>query len=240
MNEKVDKSLNTKPDVIRAQSGKGNNLLPTLKLKLVSPETASRRLNKYGFPFSPQRLVELAKCKLLPHYVVDGKWIMFEFDALELHIRKNFVKYKKPDAIQQIIPVFLPDATDVIDPPISLFFIKNLKKFTIARHPPCVYFLCKDKKVVYIGQTVDLYDRINSHLRDGRKEFDEVYYVSIPTSELSKVESAFIKVFKPKYNYGRDGQLILPDKSAELSDMEHLIDKQKMCVENKLNSNESV
>lgn len=37
------------------------------------------------------------------------------------------------------------------------------------------------------------------------KTFDAVYYLPVPKNELSVVESFFIEILKPKYNYGERG-----------------------------------
>lgn len=64
-----------------------------------------------------------------------------------------------------------------------------------------VYFLIDKDKVVYVGQTKCTWpQRIDNHLREGQKVFDDVWYVGVPIKELDNVEKKYIKKFKPKYN----------------------------------------
>lgn len=60
-----------------------------------------------------------------------------------------------------------------------------------------VYFLIKDKVIVYIGQSINIASRITQH-RD--KEFDSVSYVACEKSELDILESLYILAYKPPLN----------------------------------------
>ena len=68
-----------------------------------------------------------------------------------------------------------------------------------------VYFLIKDKSIVYIGQSVNIANRVAQH-RD--KDFDSVSYVSCKKSELDILESLYILAYSPPLNgtAGGNGQ----------------------------------
>ena len=61
-----------------------------------------------------------------------------------------------------------------------------------------IYFLCQDKKVVYIGQSKDVTTRVNAHTNS--KEFDSVTAMLVPEELLDEVEQYWIKRVKPKLN----------------------------------------
>lgn len=63
-----------------------------------------------------------------------------------------------------------------------------------------IYFLIKDNKVVYVGQSnKNVLDRISSHLKD--KVFDEVYYKSFSVENvMDTYEKKFIMKYRPKFN----------------------------------------
>lgn len=61
-----------------------------------------------------------------------------------------------------------------------------------------VYFLCQTGKVVYVGQSINLTQRIQAH--QSNKDFDSVYYIRVPMNKLTEVEHSLIELLKPKYN----------------------------------------
>lgn len=61
-----------------------------------------------------------------------------------------------------------------------------------------IYFLLKDKKIVYVGQTTRGYCRIFQHINN--KDFDSFSYFDCDKKELSKIESSLILKYRPKYN----------------------------------------
>ncbi len=60
-----------------------------------------------------------------------------------------------------------------------------------------VYFLIKDSKIIYIGQSINIAARITSH-KD--KDFDSVSYVTCKRSELDILESLYIIAYNPVLN----------------------------------------
>ena len=62
-----------------------------------------------------------------------------------------------------------------------------------------VYFLIHQGKIVYIGQSVCVPQRIAEHQRSG-KEFDSCAYVVCEQDALDLLESMYIHVYQPKLN----------------------------------------
>lgn len=60
-----------------------------------------------------------------------------------------------------------------------------------------IYFLLDKKKVVYIGQSKSLPQRVASH-KD--KKFDSIRMIGCAKSKLSHYEQRLIGFFQPKYN----------------------------------------
>jgi len=66
-----------------------------------------------------------------------------------------------------------------------------------------VYFLINDMKIVYVGQSVNVYSRIPQHVD---KRFDRYAIVRCERNLLDLMESLYIHVIRPKLNgnYGDD------------------------------------
>jgi len=60
-----------------------------------------------------------------------------------------------------------------------------------------VYFLVKADRVVYVGQSVDIYSRIAQH---GHKDFDRFAFVPCDKALLDKLESLYIHLLRPAQN----------------------------------------
>jgi len=68
-----------------------------------------------------------------------------------------------------------------------------------------IYFLIKEKEVVYVGQTNNFFVRPFSHKKDpiSPKDYDRVFVIKAPKCLLDFLESAFIGLFLPFYNGGQ-------------------------------------
>ena len=60
-----------------------------------------------------------------------------------------------------------------------------------------VYFLIRQKVVVYVGRTKNLDQRLLGHTN---KQYDDVRFFPCPESKLSYYENRWIARFKPEYN----------------------------------------
>lgn len=73
-----------------------------------------------------------------------------------------------------------------------------------------VYFLIKGQRVVYVGQSVNVYARVASHAPT--KDFDSFTYIPLPVYQLDAAESLYIHALKPEQNgrSGGDGRISAP------------------------------
>lgn len=70
-----------------------------------------------------------------------------------------------------------------------------------------VYFLVDEDKVIYVGQSVNIYSRIPQH---HDKKFDKFTYVLCEPRFLNIVETLYIHCLQPKLNFDRNGNLHAP------------------------------
>ncbi len=73
--------------------------------------------------------------------------------------------------------------------------IKELRKEICG-----IYILYLDNKIVYVGQSVNMYSRIQTHLSEGIKSFDEVEFIPTKYELLKKEELKLIEQHTPVYN----------------------------------------
>lgn len=92
--------------------------------------------------------------------------------------------------------------TSSTDIPQTLIKIEGIRRLDVDEIEPCyVYFLLKGDAVVYVGQTSAPWpQRIRDHIKEGAKEFDDVWYVKVDPLSLNKTEERYIRMLQPKYN----------------------------------------
>ena len=61
-----------------------------------------------------------------------------------------------------------------------------------------VYFLLQGMRIVYVGQSVNIFTRVSSHLTS--KTFDGYAYVPCPACDLDVLESLYIHTLRPALN----------------------------------------
>jgi hypothetical protein len=65
--------------------------------------------------------------------------------------------------------------------------------------PKCgIYFLIRGDRVIYVGQSTNLFSRITTH--QASKEFDRFAYIECPRDALDVLESLYIHVLSPPLN----------------------------------------
>lgn len=62
----------------------------------------------------------------------------------------------------------------------------------------CVYFLCKNGKCIYVGQTANLAARLKAHSKT--RSFDAAYFIPASAETRLEVESMWIQKLKPPEN----------------------------------------
>lgn len=71
-----------------------------------------------------------------------------------------------------------------------------------------IYFLIHLKKVVYVGQSLNVFSRMNDHAKS--KSFDSFAYIPCSSLLLDKLESLYIHVLRPPLNGEIGGRKIAP------------------------------
>jgi excinuclease UvrABC nuclease subunit len=80
-----------------------------------------------------------------------------------------------------------------------------------------IYFLILDDKIVYVGQSNNIYNRLARHIHGKSKNFNQFSFIEVPLDQLNMVETAYIHHFRPKYNFGTNGFLRTPAVEAGLN-----------------------
>jgi hypothetical protein len=65
-----------------------------------------------------------------------------------------------------------------------------------------VYFLMKNDDLLYVGKTTDIDKRIRSHQDVGAIPFSSVMWMPVQEKHLSEVETFWISLLRPPYNWG--------------------------------------
>jgi hypothetical protein len=86
--------------------------------------------------------------------------------------------------------------------PSRLSFLDNLGKMPpeVLETTTGIYFLCQKKRVVYVGKSISIQQRIQSHINELTKAFDEVYFIKCRRADLDATECALIRLLRPVYN----------------------------------------
>lgn len=87
---------------------------------------------------------------------------------------------------KQLTDVNIPTAQEIINNAVD------------AKGARGVYFLIQDNKIVYVGQSVNVFNRIACHTKD--KRFDSYYFLPCPHGNLDVIESAYIHALNPLLN----------------------------------------
>ena len=91
----------------------------------------------------------------------------------------------------------------------------NLFRVSISKMTG-IYFLWHGYSVVYVGQSKNVYARVNTHILEGKKRFDYACALNCKQEDLDKMEAAFIGLLRPIYNYHR-GEYVCNDQQAFLN-----------------------
>jgi len=78
-----------------------------------------------------------------------------------------------------------------------------------------IYFLIKDKQIIYIGQSINIHNRLSHH--SSRKQFDAISIIECNPDNLDELESLYIHAIKPCLNgNGKKGEKNAPFNRREL------------------------
>lgn len=68
-----------------------------------------------------------------------------------------------------------------------------------------LYFLLLGDQIVYVGQALNYFTRVATHINYPDKAFDAFSFIAAEKWELAYLEAAYIKKFKPIYNVAHGG-----------------------------------
>lgn len=143
-----------------------------------------------------KKLLEYSKSGFAPCVVIDNdKYLFFKKDIFNWTL-ENMVKVQ--DGKKVVYPVIVEKKANPFDVPFELCALSE-KLFELSnKEIPCIYFLVDKDKIVYVGQSISLHDRISNHRQ--HKNFDRVFYMVVPRDLLNKIERSFIKYLRPSLN----------------------------------------
>jgi hypothetical protein len=165
--------------------------------KLESAEDVASKLRGV---LSAARLRELAGAGYLPCWWIDDTAWFHTNDV------KTWVANSHATRQQGLpFPVVLPVASDAFfktaqNVPSSLLAVAAHLQNVVPLRVSGVYFLILNNEVVYCGQSISVFSRVESHLAERLKIFDRAFYLPVPESDLDRVEGAFIQLLKPPLN----------------------------------------
>lgn len=170
---------------------------------------------------SEDRLKELTASGYIPHWKIDGGDILYRFSEVKRWVGENLVGRWEGMSLQITMRpcIEYPLAENL---PQAISGIPNIREVPIYDGVPGVYFLCSSVgKILYIGQSVAPMARIMSHRAD--KEFSNAFLLPVPPDSLEAVEGAFIRLFKPVYNGGKNRDRHGADHSRGEPDLDESI-----------------
>ncbi len=188
------------------------NQLPHQAIDLIKLKTVDQLKGRYKDFISNEDITRLASEKKIPHYVLThpitgNSYFYFVPAEVDSWFLNNYVKHERHFYEQKL--TFLAfdydcyKITEEDNLPLELTAIKGLYKFPVTKHsgtPPAIYFLCRDQKVVYIGQSINMGERMMEHLKHSEKKFTDIYFFPCHQENLLKFETALIRQFRPEYN----------------------------------------
>ncbi|MEE8105341.1 MAG: GIY-YIG nuclease family protein [Planctomycetota bacterium] len=180
--------------------------------QLPALHTADEVAAKFDGFLTAARLTELADAGYAPCWRIDAGPPLFRLPDIRRYIRLALCEIQPGVEFPTNIAVFDMESEEhrydsrkwVGLPPALHMMREHLRHFQPEFYPGCVYFLCLDRRVVYVGRAEYLPKRIIDH-RNGtsatiRKKFDAVYYLACPYEDQGTVEGAFIRVLRPPLN----------------------------------------
>ena len=148
----------------------------------------------------PERLKDLAIKGFVPCLIHESGYPVFKKQEVVDWIEKNIYVYSKGKQMKPVVKIYPHEDRPCIDDiPEEISGISELKECSFQIIPSCVYFLCDGTKILYIGQSKNLYPRLSQHIEDG-KRFNRVLYFYVQPNELDSVEIKLIKALKPPLN----------------------------------------
>jgi len=148
---------------------------------------------------SHTRLQDLAKSNYAPCIISETGEIYFKKQEIIRWMKNNLFVENEGQELPFRISVYSFNPPEIDSSiPKELSDVPGLAQYTDIHFPPCIYFLVKDDKVIYVGQTTNLPARLIQHEKD--KVYSRAFYITVPRRELDRVERDFIHILQPRLN----------------------------------------
>ncbi|SHK43559.1 transcriptional regulator, AlpA family [Roseomonas rosea] len=82
--------------------------------------------------------------------------------------------------------------------PFALLNEEQILAQAVPYGAPGIYFLIKEERIVYIGQSVNVHARVAHHRYS--KAFDRWHWIPVPKRRLNVMEQRYIQFFRPPLN----------------------------------------
>ncbi|MBY0474234.1 MAG: DUF4224 domain-containing protein [Nitrosomonas sp.] len=83
--------------------------------------------------------------------------------------------------------------------------------------PLCgIYFLLCGSEIVYVGQSINLVERIGNHLRNDEMLFDSYYYLEVKRENMLLMERKYIEKLFPRMNKKKLKKGLKPNLCGQL------------------------
>lgn len=151
---------------------------------------------------SVERIIELSKSGYIPHYLIDDNVYLYNQTEVRRWININITQRNEGKNFPDVIRLNVAGLSPTDRPPNCIWNIPHLQQIPKYSYQTGVYFLCKGDEVVYVGQSINPAGRISTHNQDAEKNFDRVYLMPVPESELDDVEGSFIHHLQPSQQGG--------------------------------------
>ena len=79
-------------------------------------------------------------------------------------------------------------------------WLQEMNKICLSKYQSGVYVLYGKGKLLYIGETSNLYLRIGQHIKAGKIPFDNIEFYPFDENKRKYIEGILIKIYLPKYN----------------------------------------
>ncbi|HEU5408490.1 MAG TPA: hypothetical protein VFU48_12030 [Nitrospira sp.] len=151
---------------------------------------------------SADRILQLSRAQVLPHFRIDGGDPLFSVPILKAYVRRHLtVECEGAPLPLDLRPVVLKPVTESV--PIALTMVQErLQECPAIDVPPCVYFLIDGETILYVGQSCNLPARLVQHSQAGRV-WERALFMPVPKEELLHVEMQWIRALKPSWNRSR-------------------------------------
>lgn len=162
-------------------------------------KTAEEMSAEVGVPAG--RLLSLAEQCVIPHYRIDGGTPMFRMSQVKQWVAENLMHHCAGDNTH--IPLLLVNDNtrpDYASLPRALAAISDkVHEFPMSCFVPGIYFLCRDREILYVGQSVCVAARVPNH-GDKLRQADRIFFLPVPYEQLDNVENALIRHLRPPLN----------------------------------------